>query len=589
MAKRLLYAAGCAALLTGCQGMSADSTAPPHPDPMRNAPPITRGFDAQGLSDVMLAEMAGQRGDFRRAALGYQGAARRYRSAALAERATLAARYTEDTDLLSSTADLWQTLAPEDDAPEALLSGIAIDRGEWALALRHRLELSRQGGDGQLLALVDLALESGVALGELVPPLRAYADAHPADLDPGLAMARLEAVGGDPTAALARIDRLSAMTLATAELWLVQSQIALEAGNTGLAESAARRGLALAPGDSRFFLALAQSAISRGDIPAAEGQIDRLLQRYPDNPTLRLALARLYLQFDAPAPAQRLLLPLLDRDNTPPGAYLLLASIAEQRGETDNALLYYRQVPPGPGFNESRALAIRMLARDARYAALQEFVRVESLRHARHRTTLTQLGIEALDSAGQMAAADALLSDALTQAPDDNDLLYTRAMRDYAQGNLARMLETLETLVDRDPNDAAALNALGYTLATETDRLDEALSLVERAAAIEPDSPAILDSLGWIHFKLGDSQLALDYLQRAYAAVPDQEIAAHYAETLLTLGQTEKAKRVVNAALSSSETHPDIDDLLRRHPELGLTTSSSISTGRTHADAANGQ
>ncbi|WP_110665635.1 tetratricopeptide repeat protein [Salinicola halophilus] len=588
MSKRLFYAAGCAALLTGCQGMSADSTASSDQDPLRNAPPITRGFDAQGLSDVLLAEMAGQRGNFRRAALGYQGAAERYRSPALAERATLAARYTEDTDLLTQTAALWQRLAPEDDGPEALLSGIAIDRGDWPAALGHRLELARQGGEAELLSFIDLALESGAAIDELIAPLRDYVAGHPTDLDAGLAMARLEAVGGDPAAALARLDHLAATTTVSAELWLVQSQIALGAGDTGLAEAAAQRGLALAPSDSRFLLALSQSAIARGDIPAAEAQIDRLLKRYPDNPTLRIALARLYLQSAAPDAAQRLLLPLLDRDDTPPGAYLLLASIAESRGEADNALLYYRQVPPGPGFNESRALAIRMLARDARYATLQEFVRIESLRHTRQRSTLTQLGIEALDAADQTQAADALLSDALTQAPNDGDLLYTRAMRDYTQGNVPRMLATLRQIIERDPNDAAALNALGYTLATETDRLDEALPLVERAAAIDPDSPAIMDSLGWIHFRLGETQKALDYLRRAYDKVPDQEIAAHLAEALLTLGQAAEARRVIDAAMANSDTHPAIDDLLRRHPELA-PPSSPISTGRPHADASTGQ
>lgn len=578
MSKRLFHAAGCAVLLAGCQGMPADSPAGLGDDPMRGAPPITRGFDAAGLSQVLLAEMAGQRGDFRRAAVGYRDAAKRYRSPALAERATLAARYTEDSQLLSATAALWRQLAPDDEGPEALLSGIAVDRGDWPQALEHRLALARQGGDGELLALIDLALGSNAALEPLREPLDTFVTAHPDDVDAGLAMARLEAVSGSPSRAQRRLARLAEIAPDNADLWLLRSQIALESGDTGLADTAARRGLEAAPDDSRFLLALTQSAIAQGDIPAAERQIDQLLARHGENPTLRIALARLYLQADATAPAQRLLLPLLERDDTPSGTYLLLGDIASARGETDNALLYYRQVPPGPGFLESRALGVQSLLAAKRYRALADFVRIEALRHTEQRSTLIRLGVEALDSADRTAEADALLAEALERAPSDNDLLYNSAMRDFNQGDVDTMMATLRRLIERDPDNAAALNALGYTLATHEQRYEEALGLVERADALQPDSPAILDSLGWIHFKLGDPGKALGYLGRAYEAAPDQEIAAHYAEVLHALDQTTQAQAVVQAALANSETAPDIDALLLRYPMLAPSRSSSPSS-----------
>jgi len=568
MPKSLFYAASCAALLAGCQSMSANTSSTPDDDPMTTAPPITQGFDAQGLSQVLLSEMAGQRGDFRRAADGYLAAADRYHSAELAERATLAARYTDDTALLASAAARWQQLAPQDSAPEKLLSGIAVDRGDWPAALRHRLELARAGEDAQLLELSDLMVESQADLPPLIAQLRDFTASSPDHADAQMATARLEAANGQLDDAQQRLASLSRRQAELPMLWLTRSQIALEAGNYRQAASAARRGRELAPDDSRFLLALAQAEIADGDIASAEQQIDQLLARYNDTPSLRIGFAQLYLDAGALEPARRLLLPLLDRDDTPPATYLVLGSIAETQGEIDNALLYYRQVPTGPGFLDSRALATQMLAASDRIEDAQKFLRVEILRHPGQRAPLTQIGLQAFDNAGQTAAADALLAVALEQSPDDVDLLYTRAMREFERGNVETMITQMHDIIVRDPDNAAALNALGYTLATTTDQYDEALDLIERAHALEPQSPAILDSLGWVHFKRGETQKAVGYLRRAYAGQPDQEVAAHLAEALVVLNQTSEARTLVQSALAGSDIHPDIDDLLLRYPQL---------------------
>ncbi len=568
MPKSLFYAASCAALLAGCQSMSTDSASTPIDDPMATAPPITQGFDASGLSQVLLAEMAGQRGDFHRATEGYLAAADRYRSADLAERATLAARYTDDTALLKSAAARWQQLAPHDSAPQKLLSGIAVDRGDWPAALRHRLELARSEQDAQLLELSDLMVESRADLPPLIAQLRDFTATYPDHADAQMATARLEAANGQFEDAQQRLALLTRRHAKLPELWLTRSQIALEAGDYTQAASAARRGREFAPDDSRFLLALAQAEIASGDVASAERQIDQLLAQYNDTPSLRIGFAQLYLDAGALEPARRLLLPLLDRDDTPPATYLVLGSIAETQQEIDNALLYYRQVPTGPGFLESRAVATQMLIANDRAEDAQKFLRIEILRHTGQRASLTQIGLQAFDNGGQARAADALLADSLKQAPDDTDLLYTRAMREFERGNVATMMTQMRDVIARDPDNAAALNALGYTLATNTDHFDEALDLIERAHALEPQSPAILDSLGWVHFKRGEPQKALGYLRRAYAGQPDQEVAAHLAEVLVTLDQQPEARALVESALAGSDSHPDIDDLLKRYPQL---------------------
>ena len=160
----------------------------------------------------------------------------------------------------------------------------------------------------------------------------------------------------------------------------------------------------------------------------------------------------------------------------------------------------------------------------------------------------------------------------MTRYPDDTPLRFTRSMFRYRQGNLAGMERDLRQIIEREPRNAMALNALGYTLADETSRLDEARKLIERAYRLQPESPAIIDSLGWVYHKLGDDQQALPYLREAYRLQPDQEIAAHLAEVLWRLERRDEARALIEEALERYAERPRVDALLERIPELDPTT-----------------
>lgn len=571
MRARLVTTALAAALLSGCQGLPSGSAPAILEDPMASAPPITQGLDAQGLSTLLIAELAGQRGDFERAARGYLQAAERYESPALAERATLAARYADDPELLLRAAERWRQLAPQAEAPARLLAGLALERGDWQASLEQRLALAARGGQGDLIAFAELAIEQDVPLSPLITRLREYLAEHAAPSVPTdaiLATALLEAANGESDRAEARLAALADTHPELPSLWLARSRIALQDERLEDAREAARRGLALAPDDSRFALLLAQAQLRLGDVEAAEARLDELIARHPDAPSLRLALARLYIEEGYGAPARRLLLPLIDREPAPPLAYLLLGAIAADEGNIDNALLYYRQVPPGDGFTESRLRAARMLIDAGRLLDARDFLRIERLRHPEMAGELIAMEVELLDEQGLADAAMALLDRAIAEHPDDVQLRFLRAMRLYDRGDLAGMERDLRHIIALEPDNAMALNALGYTLADETQRYEEALELIQRAHRLEPDSPAILDSLGWVHYKLGDSQRALSYLRQAYAAQQDQEIAAHLAEVLWQLGRREEARALIMEAIERFDERPKIDDLLERIPAL---------------------
>ncbi|MDT8896115.1 tetratricopeptide repeat protein [Halomonas sp. I1] len=558
---------GLAMMLGSCQTLPSDA---PHEDPLAEAPPITRGLDASGLSTLLVAELAGQRGDYRRASRGYLESAERYGAADLAERAALAARFGENADLLEQAAQRWQHLAPADTAPVRLLAGLSVQKGDWDTALARHLDIVDRNGADELVPFLESALEAGAPPAPLLARLRDASPDPRSRHDIELATALLEAANGLTASARQRLSDLADETPELPSLWRIRAAVALDADTPARAETMARRGLAYTPGDPRLILLLAQSEVRQGNIEAAEANTDALLEDHGDSPDLRLALAQLYLEEGHTDPARRLLLPLTGNDSTPPTVFLLLGAIAEEEGETDNALLYYRQVPEGENFMAARASAARMLFERDRPGDARTFLRIERLRHPDEAPGLFSLEAELLDEAGARAQADALLDQAVDTYPENAQLRYQRAMRAFRHGDLDAMERDLRTLIDQDPENANALNALGYTLADHNieGRLDEARDLVERAHALAPDNPAILDSMGWVRYRQGDPEAALPWLERAWAGMPDQEVAAHLIEVLWRLDQRERARALLQQSRQRFETHPRIDELLERLPEL---------------------
>ncbi|MFC3283535.1 tetratricopeptide repeat protein [Litchfieldella rifensis] len=559
-------------LLSACQGMPTSSNAELD-DPLAQAPPVSHGLDAAGLSTLLTAELAGLRGDYQQASRGYLEMAERYQSLALIERATLAARFANDPQLLEQSAHRWQTLAPDAEAPTRLLASLALQRGDWLASLEQRLMLTERGAHGELVDFAEQAIDQGADVAPLLSRLRQHlardgAESHPYYYDAILATALFEAADGQLARAESRLTDLARSHPELPALWLARTRIALERGDIPAARDAARQGLEVSPDDGRFILLVAQTELMLGNVEAAEAQSDTLLEHHGDNHDLRLALARLYLDEGHPAPARRLLLPLVSADDTPPMAFTLLGTIAEEQGEVDNALLYYRQVPPGEHFLPSRLRAAQMLIDDDRLRDARRFLRIERLRHSDQASALTSLEVELLDQEGHSDEADALLQRELERNPDDLELRYVRAMRSFEAGDLEGMERDLRYIIERDPEHAMALNALGYTLADMTDRHDEAQDLIERAHRLAPNNAAILDSLGWVYHKQGDNERALSYLERAYHIMPDQEIAAHVAEVLWELGRKEEARDLIAESLERHGERPVVDALLKRIPAL---------------------
>jgi tetratricopeptide (TPR) repeat protein len=160
---------------------------------------------------------------------------------------------------------------------------------------------------------------------------------------------------------------------------------------------------------------------------------------------------------------------------------------------------------------------------------------------------------------GSYRKAFQLLSNGLEKLPDSPDLLYDHALAAEKIGKYEILEQDLRKLIQLKPDHAHAYNALGYSLAERNDRLPEALELIEKAITLSPGDPYIMDSLGWVHYRMGNLNQGLSYLRQAFGLAPDPEIAAHLGEVLWVQGTKGEATEVWQAALKN---HPGNEALL---------------------------
>ena len=157
-----------------------------------------------------------------------------------------------------------------------------------------------------------------------------------------------------------------------------------------------------------------------------------------------------------------------------------------------------------------------------------------------------------------------MYSRALQQNREDTTLLYARGLMAEKVDRLDMAEADLLKVITKEPDNADALNALGYTLADRTARYKEALDYIKRAAQLVPDDPAILDSLGWVSYRLGKMDDALMWLSKAFEKLEDAEIAAHYGEVLWQNNQKEKAREVWNKGKAQNSVNPVLVETLDR-------------------------
>ncbi len=290
----------------------------------------------------------------------------------------------------------------------------------------------------------------------------------------------------------------------------------------------------------------------------AREQFREVEKAAPDEPQAAYAIGLLSLQLEDFADAEAAFKRALDRGYRDSGAvYLSLGAAAEGQKRFDDAIAWYRKVDSADWVRAQLKIAT-LVARQQGLAAGREYLQKIEPRSTEDQIQMVQVEAQLLRDAKAWRETYDLLDRAVRDNPDSYELIYDRAMAAERLDKLDIAEADLRRVIRMKPDYAHAYNALGYTLADKTNRLEEARGLIEQAIKLAPEDPFILDSLGWVHYRLGNLELAVKHLQVAYSQRADPEIAAHLGEVLWKVGQRDEAQKIWRAALIDNPDHESL-------------------------------
>ncbi|SDM20506.1 Tetratricopeptide repeat-containing protein [Oryzisolibacter propanilivorax] len=321
-------------------------------------------------------------------------------------------------------------------------------------------------------------------------------------------------------------------------------------------------------------LAYARVLLEAQRLDEAQAQVEALTREQPQAPEPWLLQASLKLQageLDAAQQAAERFVELLQgapeseaRERALAQAWLVLAQIAEKRGDLAQAESWLARIGAGADLLGVQLRRASLLARQGKLSQARGLIRATPAKTPEEERLRWQAEAQLLRDAGDYRQALEIHGKALAMAPQDDDLAYDQAMLAEKAGQLSEAERLLRGIIARSPQHHHALNALGYLLADRGERLEEARQLITRALELSPDDPFITDSLGWVEFRMGRRQQALELLQRAFKIQPDAEIAAHLGEVLWTLGRRSQALEVWRKALDLSPDNEALRATLKR-------------------------
>jgi len=570
----LALSLACCGLAAGCSGhFTRPAPAAPASDPVavRGDPglgdvqPIYRR-EANLVYHVMAGELAGYEGDMALAVQNYLDAARLSDEPDVAERATRIALFAHDYSHALTAAERWAALAPKAVDAQRILGVLylrqgkldqAVDAFDRSLALTH-------GDADQGFYLISRILSREEDHKASLELMQRLVQRHDADAAAHYAYAQLAAQFEDYDQGLAQAQRALDLKPGWADAGLLRARILMGQGKTEAALKGMEALVKAEPRSRALRISYARLLAEANRYDEAGKQFEQLLKKNPKDSELLYAMALLTIEGKRYDLAQDYLKRLLRTGKRNDDAYYYLGAIAEGQGHPDQAIKWYGRVHHGERVVDARIRSSLLMAKRGDLAAARKHL--HSVRPTSEASAVRFFIADAdlLREAGKLDEAMKVLDDALAQLPGDNDLLYARSLMAEKLGRIDQSEADLKQILASDPDNVQALNALGYTLADRTTRYKEALAYIQRALELSPDEPAILDSMGWVQYRLGNLEQATNFLRRAYKVDPDPEVAAHLGEVLWVSGDRTAANQVWDQALKKDPKSKPLLDTVKR-------------------------
>ena len=527
---------------------------------------LKASIDPDVLFMVLTAELAGQRGQYDVALEGYMEAAKRTHDPKFSERAAMIAIYMKDSNKTNEAVTLWLRQDAKNQTARKIAALSALRAGDKKAAAEHLNVLLTGDPAGFENALLELGsmLQKEGKITVVYDALDALSVQHPNQAVIYFMQSLLAMQKKDKALAETKIQQALKVQPDWDKALIFQAQIAIFSGDLNTAKALLKEASHKYPNNSKINKMFAQVLIKAGDYEEAAEVYKNSISADPKDIESQLALGLVYLQLDQDEHAEDIFKKLLEQPEWQYQASFYLGKIEEKRGHAKKALTWFDKVTDGPVVFDASISAISLLAKDKQFNEASSRISILQEKFPKQKLRLLLVQAELYNQQKQYKQAFKLLTDALVDFPDQKELLYTRALMaervdrpDIAEADLQKILAV-------EPDNVEALNALGYSLLSKPGRYTDAEKYLQRALKLEPDAAVIIDSYGWLQFKLGNTQKALEYLQQAYEKQKENEIAAHLAEVLWVLGRKDEAKELFNKAIKDTPDDEYLLDFQRR-------------------------
>lgn len=511
-------------------------------------------IDPDVLFMLLTAELAGQRGQYEIALEGYMEAAKRVHDPKISERAAMIAMYMKNGNKTDEAVSMWLKRDPGNLDARKIAVYSALKSGDKKASVEQFSQLlNRDPADFEktVFELVE-ALQKEQNLSFFYEVLEDLSVKHPNQAAIYLAQSVLAADMKDMVLAQRKIDQTLALQPDWDRALILQAQMAAYAHDYVKAETLLRDGSAKYPDNEKFKKMLAQVLIKAEKFEEAGEVYQALVDKDAKDYESLFALGLVYMELERDSKAEDIFTQLLDQTEWRNQSAFYLGKLEEKRGEIDKALAWFEKISEGPFQFEAGVTGVGMLAKAKRFREAEQRLDALSANFPKQKGRLILVKAELFSQQKQYDRAFALLTDELNKSPDQEDLLYSRSLMAERLNKLDVMEADLKKILVKNPDNAEALNALGYSLADKTARYLEAEKYLVHALRIKPNEAVIIDSYGWLKYKMGDLAKAEQLLRQAYDKQPENEIAAHLAEVLWVSGKRDEAKKVFYEAIEKS-------------------------------------
>jgi len=524
----------------------------------------SRPFSEQTLYNLLIAELATHEQNFSVAIKKYLFEAQNTRDAGLASHATRLSLYGRDINAALSSAQLWLEIEPDNEKAASIYADLLTQSGEALHALNileSQLSYARKPNFG-ILSQTTLAADDPQLI-ELLARLALLVDQHPDHTELLFTYTLLLQQNKQHAEALATLALIKDYQANPAQAALLKAQLLENLYDAETAAKSLSKAIKKQP-DERSLRLFYAKLLTRFDLNSAEQAFYHLLKTTPNDTDILFSHAVVANENGHYEAARQSFEKLIARNQHVTVSHYYLGQIDERRNEVNAAIARYKQVRAGKYFMSATQRLINLQAEQGQWIEARRYLASLRLAIPLQAPNFWALEAALLKKHGHIEEARELLNQSIERFPEQLLLRLERAIMSEQFNDFATSESDLRFILSRDPDNVTALNALGYSLSNRVGRYEEALTLVEKAFALKPNDPAIIDSLGWAQYRLGKLEEATKHLENAFKEFPDDEVAAHLIEVYWVSGEKNKARSVIKKFKKQLKETPKVDEAINR-------------------------